>query len=199
MKKPVTLIIMDGYGLAPAGEGNAISQAKKPNLDKMFKEYPNATLGASGEDVGLPDGQMGNSEVGHLNIGAGRIVYQSLTRINKSIKDGSFNTNKAFLDAINYVKEHNSKLHIFGLTSTGGVHSHTNHMIALIELAKKYGVETYVHCFLDGRDVPPKSAKEYLESIMAHGTIATVSGRYYSMDRDKNYDRKSEVMDDLFF
>ncbi len=195
MKKPVTLIIMDGYGLAPAGEGNAISLAKKPNLDKMFKEYPNAILGASGEDVGLPDGQMGNSEVGHLNIGAGRIVYQSLTRINKSIKEGSFDENKAFLDAIEYVKKHNSKLHIFGLTSTGGVHSHTNHMIALIELAKKHNVECYVHCFLDGRDVPPKSAKEYLESIMAHGNIATVSGRYYSMDRDKNWNRTQLAFD----
>ena len=197
MKKPVTLIIMDGFGLLNEKKGNAIFMAKKPNLDELFKKYPNTTLEASGLAVGLPDGQMGNSEVGHLNIGAGRTVYQSLTRINLSIKEETFFENKAFLDAIDFVKQNSSKLHIFGLTSEGGVHSHTEHIIALIELAKKNNVEVYMHAFLDGRDVPPKSAKAYLEEVMKHGTIATVSGRYYAMDRDKNWNRIQKAYDTM--
>ena len=162
MKKPVTLIIMDGYGLSDSNKGNAISMAKKPNLDQLFKKYPNNILEASGLAVGLPEGQMGNSEVGHLNIGAGRTVYQSLTRINVAINDGSFFTNEAFLHACDHVKKNNSKLHIFALASDGGVHSHTSHIIALLKMAKMQNIkEVYVHAFLDGRDVAPDSAKIY--------------------------------------
>lgn len=198
MKKPVTLIIMDGYGLSDSNKGNAISMAKKPNLDQLFKKYPNNILEASGLAVGLPEGQMGNSEVGHLNIGAGRTVYQSLTRINVAINDGSFFTNEAFLHACDHVKKNNSKLHIFALASDGGVHSHTSHIIALLKMAKMQNIkEVYVHAFLDGRDVAPDSAKIYLEKIMEHGKIATVSGRYYAMDRDKNWNRIQVAYDNM--
>ena len=196
MKKPVALIIMDGYGIADDSKGNAVSLAKKPNLDRLFKEFPHATLQASGEAVGLPEGQMGNSEVGHLNIGAGRIVYQSLSRINNAINDGSFFELEAFKKAIENVKKNNSKLHIFGLCSDGGVHSHTKHINALVDLAKKNNVKCYVHAFLDGRDVAPKSAEIYLKKIIDNGGIvSTVSGRYYAMDRDKNWNRTQQAYD----
>lgn len=204
MKKPVILIVMDGYGITEERKGNAVYMAKKPNLDILMKEYPLNYLSASGEEVGLPEGQMGNSEVGHLNLGAGRIVYQSLTRINAAIKDGSFYKNPSYLNAINNVKENDSKLHIFGLLSDGGVHSHIKHIKAMLELAKMQGVkETYVHAFLDGRDVPPTSAVSYIEELEAYmkeisyGKIASVHGRYYAMDRDKNWDRVQLAYDIL--
>ena len=196
MKKPVMLLIMDGYGISDQVEGNAVKMADTPNLDFLMKEYPMNYLNAHGLHVGLPEGQMGNSEVGHLNLGAGRIVYQSLTRINNAIKDGSYKTNKAYVNAINNVLEHDSKLHIFGLLSDGGVHSHIRHIKTLVDMAKDAGVkETFVHAFLDGRDVPPKSAVTYIEELENHmavinyGKIASVHGRYYVMDRDKNWDR----------
>ena len=192
MKKPVMLIIMDGYGLADPSKGNAVSLAKHPNLDRIFKEYDTKTLDASGEAVGLPEGQMGNSEVGHMNIGAGRIVWQSLSRINNAIKTGEFNKNEAIVEAILRAKQTNKKFHIFGLCSDGGVHSHTSHFIAIEKLAHQLGLDkVYYHAFLDGRDVAPKSAAIYLKKIMDEGnvTVATVGGRYYGMDRDKNYDR----------
>ena len=194
--KPVILCIMDGYGLAPASSGNAISQAKKPHLDAIFKEYPYTAINASGEAVGLPDGQMGNSEVGHLNIGAGRIVYQSLTLINKAVKDGTFFKNEKYLDAMNHAKKHHSHLHIFGLMSDGGVHSHVNHICAIIKMAKQQGLDdVFVHAFMDGRDVDPQSGVKYLDMVQKTmdeegiGHIASISGRYWAMDRDKNFDR----------
>jgi 2,3-bisphosphoglycerate-independent phosphoglycerate mutase len=206
MKKPVALIIMDGVGIGPNYPGNAYELAKKPHLDLLFSEFPHTTIEASGEAVGLPEGQMGNSEVGHLNIGAGRIVYQSLTRVNIAVKDHSFDRNPAFLEAFEHVKAHQSKLHIFGLLSDGGVHSHILHIEKLFEIAKRNGVEkTYMHAFLDGRDVPPKSAVDYikiLETFMKktdYGTIATVSGRYYAMDRDKNWARTQLAYDLMSF
>jgi len=190
------LMIMDGFGISDNEEGNAVKMAATPNLDLLMKEYPMNYLHAHGEYVGLPEGQMGNSEVGHLNLGAGRIVYQSLTRINKAIKDGEFQHNKAYLNAIQNVIKNDSKLHLFGLLSDGGVHSHIKHIKALVDMAKDNGVkETYVHAFLDGRDVPPKSAVTYIEDLEDHmkainyGKIASVHGRYYAMDRDKNWDR----------
>ncbi len=196
MKKPTVLIIMDGYGIAPATSGNAITTAKKPNLDKFFSENPYTTIGASGLAVGLPDGQMGNSEVGHTNMGAGRIVYQDLTRITKAIQDGEFDTNEVLLSAIENVKKNNSALHIMGLTSDGGVHSFNGHLYALLSLAKKQGVEkVFYHAFMDGRDVPPTSGKDYIAECLDKmkeigvGKIATVEGRYYAMDRDTNWDR----------
>ena len=191
-RRPVCLIIMDGYGLAKASDTNAVSLAKKPNLDRIFNEFDTKTLQASGEAVGLPDGQMGNSEVGHMNIGAGRIVWQSLSRINNSIKTGEFNSNEAIVEAINNAKNNNKKFHIFGLASDGGVHSHTSHIIAIAKLAHSMGIENvYYHAFLDGRDVAPKSAGIYLSKIIEEGNVkvSTVGGRYYGMDRDKNYDR----------
>ena len=190
--KPVMLIIMDGYGLANPSEGNAVSIAKKPNLDRIFAEYDTKHLDASGEAVGLPDGQMGNSEVGHMNIGAGRVVWQSLSRINNSIKTGEFYSNKAINDAVDNALKNNKKFHILGLCSDGGVHSHTDHIIAIAKLAHERGIENvYYHAFLDGRDVAPKSAATFLKKIVDNGNVkvATVGGRYYGMDRDKNYDR----------
>lgn len=196
MKKPVALIIMDGFGNGEKNKDNAIYDAKKPNLDRLFSENPLTEIGASGLDVGLPDGQMGNSEVGHTNIGAGRIVYQELTRITKAVEEGTFFENEAFLKAIANVKENNSALHLFGLLSDGGVHSHNTHLYALLELAKKQGLEkVFVHAFLDGRDVPPSSGASYVEACqnkmneIGVGTIATVMGRYYAMDRDNRWDR----------
>lgn len=193
---PLTLIIMDGWGLSSRVEGNAIAQALKPNIDLFMSEYPNTTLSATGEDVGLPEGQMGNSEVGHLNIGAGRIVYQEFTRINRAIRDGSYFTNDTFLAAINHVKRNNSALHLVGLFSDGGVHSHINHLFALLELARRNSLQhVYVHCFLDGRDVPPANALEYVHQLedkfntLGIGRIATITGRYYGMDRDRRWDR----------
>ncbi len=206
MKKPVVLIIMDGMAQAPKGPGNAYELAKKPHLDLLFKEFPHTLIEASGEAVGLPEGQMGNSEVGHLNIGAGRVVYQSLTRVNVALKDGSFKQNPAFLAAFNHVKKHHSKLHIFGLLSDGGVHSHMEHIKALFALAKEHGIEkAFMHAFLDGRDVPPKSAVDYIDELETsmhknhYGKIATVSGRYYAMDRDKNWSRTQLAYDVLSF
>ena len=192
MKKTVCLIIMDGFGLTEASSSNAVSLAKKPNLDRLVEKYGYKTLAASGEAVGLPEGQMGNSEVGHMNIGAGRIVWQSLSRINNSIKSGEFDHNEAIVEAIENAKKNGKKFHIFGLCSDGGVHSHTAHIIAIAKLAHKMGLENvYYHAFLDGRDVAPKSASIYLSKIINEGDVkvATVGGRYYGMDRDKNYDR----------
>ena len=192
----VALIILDGYGLNPKEDGNAIKAANKPNIEKFMKEYPNTVIRTSGMDVGLPDGQMGNSEVGHTNIGAGRIVYQELTRITKSIKDGDFFEKKEFVDAIENCNKHNSKLLLFGLLSDGGVHSHNTHLYGLLELAKKRNFnDVYIHCFFDGRDVPPDSAKGYVEGLeeklkeIGVGEIATVMGRYYAMDRDNRWER----------
>ena len=194
--RPTMLMILDGYGINSSAYGNAISQASKPNLDKIFADYPGTTLKACGLDVGLPEGQMGNSEVGHLNIGAGRIVYQELTRITKAIEDGDFFENKALLAAIDHVKKNGSTLHLLGLLSDGGVHSHINHLLALTDLAAANGVKDMaIHCFLDGRDVPPRCAAEYIRTLQKHldeigiGRISVVSGRYYAMDRDKRWER----------
>ena len=191
-KRPVCLIIMDGYGLAEASSTNAVSLAKKPNLDRIFSTFDTHKLDASGEAVGLPEGQMGNSEVGHMNIGAGRIVWQSLSRINNAIKTGEFNSNPAILNAIDNALKNNKKFHIFGLCSDGGVHSHTSHIIALAKLAHSKGIkDVYYHAFLDGRDTDPTSGAGFLKKIIDEGKVkvATVGGRYYGMDRDKNYDR----------
>ncbi len=195
-KKPLMLMILDGYGVNPDTYGNAILSADKPSIDRLFAEYPNTTLGASGLDVGLPDGQMGNSEVGHLNIGAGRVVYQELTRISKAITDGDFFQNPVLLQAAEHAISNNSALHIMGLLSDGGVHSHLTHLYALIDLAKQKGLDkVYLHAFLDGRDVPPKSAATFIKQAEDYmnskntGKLATVSGRYYAMDRDNRYER----------
>lgn len=195
-KRLVMLAILDGWGVNDNENANAVKIANTPNLDAMFKQYPNTKILTSGLDVGLPDGQMGNSEVGHTNIGAGRIVYQELTRITKSIKDGDFFENKAFLDAIKYCKKQDSDLHLYGLLSNGGVHSHNTHLYALLELCKKEDFDrVYVHCFLDGRDTPPASGEGFileLEEKMKEigvGKIASIMGRYYAMDRDKRWER----------
>ena len=195
MKRPVVLMILDGFGIAKT-EGNAIAAAKRPNLDKLFSENPITKIGASGMDVGLPDGQMGNSEVGHTNIGAGRIVYQELTRITKAVQDGSFFENEALVHAMNNAKENGTALHLIGLLSNGGVHSHNQHLYGLLEMAKKMGVENvYVHALLDGRDVPPSSGKDFVKELMEKmkeigvGKVATVMGRYYAMDRDNRWER----------
>ncbi|XMB85501.1 2,3-bisphosphoglycerate-independent phosphoglycerate mutase [Mycoplasmatota bacterium WC44] len=199
MKKPVILIILDGYGLGKNYEGNAIYKANTPIIDNLFKEYPNVELEASGLGVGLPKGQMGNSEVGHLNIGAGRIVYQSLTRVNMSIENGEFFEVESFLKALNHAKENNSKLHLLGLFSDGGVHSHVEHYKALFKMAKQHNVDVFLHAFTDGRDTAPKSAVNYVREFeefikeLGHGNIATICGRYYAMDRDKNYDRTEKA------
>ena len=190
--KCLILIILDGFGLAEQTRGNAIAHADTPNLDALRKRYPTCTLQASGEAVGLPEGQMGNSEVGHLNIGAGRIVYQDLTRINKAISDETFFKNPVLRHAIEHAKTHGSCLHLIGLLSDGGVHSHITHLRALLEMASAEGVRTQIHAFLDGRDVPPKSALKYISAI--DGTVGgfrvgTVMGRYYAMDRDNRWDR----------
>ncbi len=202
-KKPVALIIMDGFGYNPEDYGNAIKSANTPNIDKYMKGA-NTIIGASGLDVGLPDGQMGNSEVGHTNIGAGRIVYQMLVKISKSIKDGDFFKNQVLVDAMNNCKEKDSALHLMGLLSPGGVHSHMEHLYGLLEMAKKNGIEkVYVHAFLDGRDVPPSSASEYMEEAVAEinkigvGSVATISGRFYAMDRDNAWDRVEKAYNAL--
>ena len=195
-KKPTVLMILDGYGLNERTEANAIAEAKKPNLDRIMAEYPFVKGYASGMAVGLPDGQMGNSEVGHINMGAGRIVYQELTRITKEIQDGTFFQNTALLAAIENCKKNDTDLHLFGLLSDGGVHSHNTHLYALLELAKRHELKNvYVHAFLDGRDTPPASGKSFIEKLGAQmkeigvGKIATVMGRYYAMDRDNRWDR----------
>jgi 2,3-bisphosphoglycerate-independent phosphoglycerate mutase len=197
-KKPLALIILDGFGINKNKEGNAIEAAYKPNIGKYLKEYPNTIIKCSGMDVGLPHGQMGNSEVGHTNIGAGRIVYQDLTRITKSIDDGDFFQIKEFIEAIENCKKNNSKLHLYGLLSDGGVHSHNTHLYALLKLFKKNNFEdVYIHCFFDGRDVPPDSAKNYVEQLeqklkeIGVGKIASIMGRYYAMDRDNRWERVS--------
>lgn len=201
-KSPVALIILDGFALRGETKGNAVAHAKKPNFDRYWGTYPHAQLTASGEAVGLPDGQMGNSEVGHLNIGAGRIVYQSLTRINVDIREKTFFQNEQFLNAINHAKANGTALHLMGLLSDGGVHSHINHLFALLRLAKQENFDrVYVHAFLDGRDVAPSSGKMYVEQLQAAideigvGEIATVSGRYYAMDRDKRWERVTLAYD----
>lgn len=200
MKKPVVLTIMDGFGINPEQKGNAIAAANTPNLDHIFKTCPTTKIGASGMDVGLPDGQMGNSEVGHTNIGAGRIVYQELTRITKSVADGDFFTNAAFLKAVENCRQNHSALHLMGLLSSGGVHSHNTHLSALLELAKRSGLQkVYVHCFLDGRDVPPASGADFIAELQQKmgeigvGKIATVMGRFYAMDRDNRWERVSKA------
>ena len=193
--KPLLLMILDGFGIAPK-EGNAIAAANKPNLDRLFSSNPITKIGASGLDVGLPDGQMGNSEVGHTNIGAGRIVYQELTRITKAIEDGPFFENEAFLSAVENAKKNGTALHLIGLLSDGGVHSHITHLYGLLELAKRHGLtKVYVHALLDGRDVPPASGKDFVAACaekmkeIGVGEIATVMGRYYAMDRDNRWER----------
>lgn len=195
-KGPVGIIIMDGFGLRSETSGNAVAHAKKPNYDRLWNEFPHSTLTACGEAVGLPHGQMGNSEVGHLNIGAGRIVYQSLTRINKSIREKDFFDNESLLGAIQHAKVNNSALHVMGLLSDGGVHSHYEHMFALLELAKKHELkQVYVHAFLDGRDVGQKTALGFIEKTeemmksIGVGQFSSISGRYYAMDRDKRWER----------
>ena len=190
------LVIMDGFGIAPAGGGNAISLAEKPNLDRIFAENAHTTLSASGLDVGLPDGQMGNSEVGHTNIGAGRVVFQDLPRISNAISDGSFFENPAYVKAMDDAKANGKALHVMGLLSDGGVHSHIEHIFAALDMAKRRGLDkVFVHCFLDGRDVPPRSAAEYVKQLadkcasLGNAQIATLQGRFYGMDRDKRWDR----------
>jgi len=195
MRKPVALIILDGWGINENCQNNAVCQAQTPRLDEFAATYPTSWLNASGMNVGLPDGQMGNSEVGHLNIGAGRIVYQELTRISRSIDEGDFCTNQTFLDALSKIRRAGGRLHLLGLLSDGGVHSHNTHLYALLELAKQAGVDACVHAFMDGRDTPPRSGAGYLEELEAemvrlgHGCLATVTGRYYAMDRDNRWDR----------
>ena len=195
-KRPTVLMILDGYGLNPRKDHNAVALAQTPVMDRLMKEYPFVQGQASGLYVGLPDGQMGNSEVGHLNMGAGRIVYQDLTRITKAIQDGDFFENEVLLKAMNQVKEHDSQLHLYGLLSDGGVHSHNTHLYALLEMAKRQGLKkVFVHCFLDGRDTPPESGVEYARQLqdkmeeIGVGKIGVVSGRYYAMDRDNRWDR----------
>ena len=195
-KKPVALLIMDGFGENSSDYGNAIAAANTPNLDKLMTECPNTMIGASGLDVGLPDGQMGNSEVGHTNIGAGRVVYQELVRITKSFEDGDALQNEAFLKAIENCKKHDSALHLMGLLSNGGVHSHQEHLYGLLNMAKKMGLtKVYVHAFLDGRDVPPSSGADFMKELVSKmeeigvGKVASVMGRFYAMDRDNAWDR----------
>lgn len=205
MKKPFMLMILDGFGLKDEAFGNAIAAASTPNLDKIFETYPFAQLRASGLAVGLPEGQMGNSEVGHLNIGAGRVVYQELTRITKAINDGAFNGNAALLDAVAHAQKTGGAVHIMGLLSDGGVHSHIRHIKAALSLASLRGAsKIYLHCFLDGRDVPPTSGAEYvkeicefLQSLGLENSMGVICGRYYAMDRDKRWERVKEAYDAL--
>lgn len=206
MTKPVILTILDGYGLREETHGNAVALADNKVFTNLWNTYPHTTLTASGQLVGLPKGQMGNSEVGHMNIGAGRIVYQPLELINKSIEDKDFFTNEELLKVINHVKSNNSKLHLMGLISDGGVHSHINHLLAILELCKQQDMKNvYLHLFTDGRDVLPKSAYTYIKVVedkmaeLGLGTIATVSGRYYGMDRDNNYDRLKKSYDAIVY
>ncbi len=203
-QRPVVLMILDGYGLNDNPEANAIAMAKTPVVSGLMENVPFVKGYASGMAVGLPDGQMGNSEVGHMNMGAGRIVYQELTRITKEIQDGEFFENPEILDAINNCKVRNSDLHIYGLLSDGGVHSHITHLYAILEMCKRNGLDrVYVDCFLDGRDTPPQSGIDYIaqleekEKEIGVGQIAMISGRYYAMDRDNNYDRVQKAYDAL--
>ena len=203
-KKPTVLMILDGYGLNDNCEHNAVCEGKTPVMDQLMSQCPFVKGEASGMAVGLPEGQMGNSEVGHLNMGAGRIVYQELTRITKSIQDGDFFRIPEFITAVENCKKHDSALHMFGLVSDGGVHSHNTHIYGLLELAKKNGLKkVYVHCFLDGRDTPPESGKGFVEQLEAKmkeigiGEVASVMGRYYAMDRDKRWDRVEQAYNAL--
>ena len=205
-KTPTTLIIMDGFGLNPSPAGNAVASARTPVLDKLFATCPNTTLSASGLDVGLPDGQMGNSEVGHTNIGGGRVVFQDLPRINRAIEDGSFFENEAYCAAMDACLKHGSALHLYGLLSDGGVHSHTNHVWALLKMAKIRGLtKVYIHAFLDGRDVSPTSGKGFVAEAVEKckeigvGKVATVMGRYYAMDRDKRWERVEQAYDAMVY
>lgn len=200
--RPTMLMILDGFGINKNSHGNAIAAANKPNIDKIFEAYPHTTLKACGLDVGLPEGQMGNSEVGHLNIGAGRIVYQELTKITKEIKEGSFFENPSLNNAMEHALKNASALHLLGLLSDGGVHSHIDHLMALLDLAKQKGLtKVYIHGLLDGRDVPPRCALKYIQELEAHikqigfGEIATIAGRYYGMDRDKRWERVVKAYD----
>lgn len=199
-RKPLVMVIMDGYGLTEPSPGNAIANASTPTLDELYRTCPHTTLSASGEDVGLPDGQMGNSEVGHTNIGAGRVVYQDLPKITRDIQMGTFFENEALITAARSCKEKNTALHLMGLVSPGGVHSHINHLFGLLELAKRNGLhKVYIHCFMDGRDVAPDSGKESIEALVQKctelgvGQIATVMGRFYAMDRDNRWDRVEQA------
>ncbi len=205
MKKPLVLMILDGYGFAEE-KGNAIKAANTPNLDNIFASCPYTEIGASGMDVGLPEGQMGNSEVGHTNIGAGRVVYQELTRISKAIVDGDFFENQALINAVNNAKNNGTALHLMGLLSDGGVHSHNTHLYGILNLCKNMGLsEVYVHAFLDGRDVPPSSGKDFVAQLqdkcteIGVGRIATVMGRYYAMDRDNRWDRVEKAYAAMFY
>ena len=205
-KTPTTLIIMDGFGLAPAADDNAVSLASTPVLDKLFREYAHTTLSASGLDVGLPAGQMGNSEVGHTNIGGGRVVFQDLPRISRAIEDGSFFKNEAYNKAMDDCLKNDSSLHLYGLLSDGGVHSHIEHLFALLQMARDKGLtKVYVHCFLDGRDVSPTSGKGFVQELqdkcaqLGVGKIATVMGRYYAMDRDKRWERVQMAYDAMVY
>ena len=200
MNKQLVMVIMDGYGLAEPSKGNAVANAKTPNLDEIFKNNPHTELSASGEDVGLPEGQMGNSEVGHTNIGAGRVVYQDLPMITREINLGTFFENEALLKAVNSCKEKDKALHLMGLVSSGGVHSHITHLFGLLELAKRNSLaKVFIHCFMDGRDVAPDSGKESIEELVKKckelgvGKIATVMGRFYAMDRDNRWDRVEQA------
>ena len=195
-KKPVVLMILEGYGLNVKTDGNAVALAYTPVMDALDKEYPFVKGNASGLAVGLPDGQMGNSEVGHMNMGAGRIVYQELTRITKEIQDGDFFKNEALCDAMDNCKKNDSALHVFGLLSDGGVHSHITHLYGILEMAKQQGLsKVYVHAFMDGRDTAPTSGKEFIQNLcdkmkeLGVGQVASISGRYYAMDRDNRWDR----------
>ena len=201
-KKPVMLMILDGWGIAPPSSTNAVTRARTPHLDYYFNRYPHSQLRCSGEAVGLPEGQMGNSEVGHLSIGSGRIIYQSLTRISRAVKDGSLEKNPVLVKAMEEARDGGKKLHLLGLLSDGGVHSHIDHLLGLLAMAQKMGVEKVcVHAFFDGRDTPPQSASPFLEQVekacreLGVGQIATVSGRYYAMDRDKRWERIRKVYD----
>ncbi len=200
--RPLVLLILDGWGVAPPSRSNPFGIAKTPTYDDLVSHYPAMTLQASGESVGLPWGEMGNSEVGHVNLGSGKIVYQNLPRINRAIADGTFFTNPAFQSAVAHVKEKKSRLHLMGLVSSGGVHSFNEHLYALLELAKREGLaEVYVHAFLDGRDTPPKSAINFIAKLLEHiqevgvGKIATLSGRFYAMDRDNRWEREQKAYD----
>ena len=193
----VALVVLDGWGCAPPGPGNAVSQARTPVFDALWERYPHTTLGASGKDVGLPDGQMGNSEVGHLTIGAGRIVFQDLMRVNRALETGEFFTNEALVGAFERARERGGDVHLLGLVSYGGVHSHIDHLRGLVEIARRQGMaeRTVVHAFTDGRDVSPTSARRDLAELVSEGVrIVTVSGRYYGMDRDKHWERTDRAL-----
>ena len=201
MSKKALLMILDGWGIGDQGKDDVIFNTPTPYWDSLLATYPHSELQASGENVGLPDGQMGNSEVGHLNIGAGRIVYQDLVKINRACADGSILKNKEIVSAFSYAKEHGKNIHFMGLTSNGGVHSSFDHLFKLCDISKEYGIEnTFIHCFMDGRDTDPKSGKGFIEQLTAHceksaGKIASIVGRFYAMDRDKRWERVKVAYD----